>query len=122
AKGDPRTLFEQAPNAYTAKLLARANVLSSEEAGLLGIFSEKSIGIHLYELELNRNPEHHRPHKAVPNRLQGPVEAVYFKGLHTELSVHISGVRLRICVSRDQVWELGESVGVRILSYWQLSK
>src|SRR5690606_39930307 len=43
ATGLPAKLYEQPPNAYTARLLAKSNILEAAEAGLLGIDASTAV-------------------------------------------------------------------------------
>lgn len=52
AKGNPRSLFDNPPNSYTAKLLAKANILEPENSKILGIETNKKTLIHQHDLEL----------------------------------------------------------------------
>ena len=45
-QGNPEKLYYKPSNSYTAQLLAKSNILSSQQATLLGIRTDQSIGIH----------------------------------------------------------------------------
>src|SRR5690606_36630874 len=46
ASGRPMQLYQQPPNAYTARLLAISNILEAAEAHLLGIDTHTAVAIH----------------------------------------------------------------------------
>lgn len=46
ANGEPHALYHQPKDPYTARLLAKSNILSPEEAIVLGINTQKPIAIH----------------------------------------------------------------------------
>lgn len=122
AVGEPRSLFSKPPNAYVARLLAQANILSSEQATLVGIKSEKNIGIHRNALEILKTP-------------QGEfiIQAIRFKGFHRELILSHEKMELRVLEPLKPtfketdlsekvktVWKLGDQVSVQVLEYFDL--
>lgn len=55
AQGSPKELFDTPTNAYTAKLLAKANVLSPEWSRLLGIDTKELTIIHQHHIEVKED-------------------------------------------------------------------
>lgn len=53
--GKPTTIYFAPKHTYTAILLAKSNILSAEEAKILGIESSSSIGIHQEWIEVKEN-------------------------------------------------------------------
>src|SRR5690606_31153130 len=57
ASGHPAQLYRQPPNAYTARLLAKSNILNAEEARQLGIPTDSSVAIHPEWLSVTGNKQ-----------------------------------------------------------------
>ncbi len=108
ALGNPRTLFERPPNPYVAALLAQANVLTPEQAGILGITSIRKIGIHRQAIRIKKQKD-------------GLfwVEAVRFRGFHNELVLRNGELELRAIQEPGNPIEAGDSVNLQIDDYWE---
>lgn len=122
ADGEPRSLFSKPPNAYVARLLAQANILTPEQASFLGIQSLKNIGIHRNALNIS-------------STAPGPfkIEAIRFKGFHWEIILTHEELELRVQeplrpnsketdlpATEKMVWKLGDQVSVQVLEYFDL--
>lgn len=128
AGGSPKALYERPPDAYTARLLARANILSVAQARSLGISTDRRIAIHLHAIE---------PFPA-PDNGSYIVQSTWYKGSHNEIVLRrdidrkfgtgFEGDRdgnfpgdileLRCAVSRVQSFREGDRVDVTITDYW----
>lgn len=122
AAGDPHSLFSKPPNAYVARLLAQANILSPEQASLLGIKSQKNIGIHRNALSIQKSP------KGVFK-----IEGLRFKGFHRELILTHEQLEIRalepirpnmeageLPETEKTAWKLGDQVRIQVLEYFDL--
>jgi len=122
AAGSPRALFSKPPNAYVARLLAQANLLSPEQASLVGIQSQKKIGVHRNALKIIEAP-------------QGAftIEAIRFRGFHRELLLRHENLELRVLeplqpdskktertTPEKMVWKLGDQVGIQVMEFFDL--
>lgn len=107
AQGHPRTLFERPPNPYVAALLAQANVLTPEQAGILGIKSLQKIGIHRKDIHLKKQKDG-----------EFEVQAVRFRGLYNELVLRSENLELRAILDPDSPARVGDSVSLKIAAYW----
>ncbi len=85
AMGKPIPLYNHPPNAYTARLLAKSNILSQKEALQLGIKAESEVVLHPQWVTLRKNP-------AAPFRIQH----VYFKGFYEEMLVGDGQLQIRV--------------------------
>src|SRR5690606_2935514 len=76
ATGQPAHLYQQPPNAYTARLLAKSNILETTEGRLLGIDASTAVAIHPEWLSITESE-------------QGPftVQDVQFKGFYQLVTV-----------------------------------
>lgn len=107
AQGSPQELYERAPEPYTAKLLSRANILTSEQAAILGIESPSSIGIHLNHIGLDADPSG-----------EFRIKSKRFKGFFDEIVLDNQGIELR-CIHNDPgKFKQNQKIRVHIESYW----
>lgn len=109
AAGNPLTLYQQPPDAYTARLLARSNVLNPIEALVLDIRSGTSVAIHPEWIVLTPDPA-------------GTFELleVRFKGFYEELTVGCNGVTLQ-AIHRDiGTYRAGMRANLRVERYQPL--
>lgn len=127
ANGQPQTLYDRPPNPYTAKLLARANVISVAEAHALGIPTEKPIGIHLHDIEawpLADQKPSPRPtavsstRQTIRPKRPFTIQFIWFRGFHQELVVSNGAFELRCVACRSKVFREGEDVWLTIKDYW----
>lgn len=108
AHGSPDELYEQAPERYTARLLSRANILTPEQAALLGIKSQHDIGIHLHKIQINK-----------PDSNLFKITSIRFKGFYEELSLENQDLELRCIHVEPGKFKQNQKVSVQIESYWQ---
>jgi len=54
-QGKPSLLYYHPTNPYTAKLLAKCNILTSSQASYIGIATDYPIGIHQENIQINEN-------------------------------------------------------------------
>lgn len=108
AQGHPRTLFERPPNPYVASLLAQANVLSPQEAAVLGISSLGKIGIHRQAIRLKKQKD---------GLFQ--IKAVRFRGFHNEYILHYGKLELKAIQAPGNTFEAGNKVTLQIDDYWE---
>jgi len=104
ASGNPKALYNDPPNAYTASLLARSNVLTATEAG--SFFSEikgNEAGIHPEWIELEPAAEG-----------LFVIEAILFKGFYEELVLSGKNIKLRALNKFPGRYTVGQRVSVTI--------
>src|SRR5690606_34735348 len=103
ATGLPAKLYEQPPNAYTARLLAKSNILEAAEAGLLGIDASTAVAIHPEWLSLAEN-KHGR----------FTVQDIQFKGFYRLITVQYHAITLHGIVDAKADFEKGMFVDVSV--------
>ncbi|HLW50193.1 MAG TPA: ABC transporter ATP-binding protein [Sphingobacteriaceae bacterium] len=122
ALGHPRKLFEHPPNPYVAGLLAQANILTPENAKILGIDSDRKIGIHRDAMQLKKQQN---------GAFQ--VHAIRFRGLYNEVILHSQErpndeqtgsnrgkiLELRTIMDPKNPVEVGDNISLKILDYWE---
>lgn len=103
AAGTPATLYQAPPNAYTARLLARSNVLSNTEALDLGINVAGMVAIHPEWIHVQADP-------------QGVfrVMDIRFKGFYEELTVGNGRLVVHVIHQEIGAYAAGTSVGLRV--------
>lgn len=110
ANGSPETLYERPPNPYTARLLARANVLGQAQAQALGIepLNGRKVGIHRHAITpiTNSNGTH-------------TIKSIWFKGAHYELVLSNGDqTEIRCLIPRDHRFREGDRVDVTVSDFW----
>lgn len=129
AQGHPRKLFERPPNPYVAGLLAQANILTPEDAGILGIDADRKIGIHRNAIQLKKQQDG-----------DFRVHAIRFRGLYNEVVLHLpeaqydgqhnghngqtgpnpgKTLELRTILDPKNPVEAGDRVSLAISDYWE---
>src|ERR1700744_3438454 len=103
--GNPQKIYNDPLSLYTARLLARCNVLSTAEAALCGIKASKEY-VMLY-------PEWIEPRKGFGSK-KWVVKQVLFKGFYEELLLEYQGVMLRILNGQQGKYGEGSRVGLKI--------
>lgn len=103
AEGKPEMLYQTPPNDYTARLLARSNLLSKAEALELGVKTDAAAAIHPEWLSLQENPA-----------AEFEVLDVRFKGFYEELTVGNGRITLRVIHQDTGVYHIGTKVDIRI--------
>lgn len=101
AKGNPVSLYQAPPNTYTARLLARSNVLSHDEALELGIKVAGTVAIHPEWIHVTPDP-----------RGGFSVMDVRFKGFYEEITV--ANGRLEVHVIHRQIGAYPAGTTVRL--------
>ncbi len=103
AAGNPAVLYRQPPNAYTARLLAKSNILSQEEATQLRIEASANIAIHPEWMDLHENPS-------------SPFEVldVRFKGFYEELLVGDGHLQVRVINHAKDAFPVGTFVDIQV--------
>lgn len=104
ASGQPATLYRQPPNAYTARLLAKSNILDRTEAGQLGLVVDSTVAIHPEWLALHKNPTS-----------AFKVLDVRFKGFYEELTIGNGQLNVRVLNQLPRAFPTGTSVAVEII-------
>lgn len=100
ANGAPADLYNRPPNAYTARLLARSNIISAAEAHALGLAAARSLAIHPEWIVLSDD-----------SGLPAEVESVLFRGFYEEVIVLVKGVRLKAASLEPGRYRKGQRVG-----------
>ncbi len=105
-QGTPAALYYHPTHAYTAQLLAKSNILSSNEAAHLGISSANAIGIHQEDVIFTENPK-------------GTfyVKDIRFRGFYGELVLHDGQVTLHAILHPLAPISMGTKVNVDILKH-----
>ena len=109
ATGNPTTLYQTPTDAYTARLLARSNVLNPLEALELGIHTGSSIAIHPEWITLSLQTE-------------GAfcVQDTRFRGFYEELVVGDGKVEVRVINHDIGSWTVGTRVDFQIDRYCEV--
>ncbi|PRD46409.1 ABC transporter ATP-binding protein [Sphingobacterium haloxyli] len=105
-QGPPATLYYTPTHSYTAQLLARSNILSSDQAALLGISSHHTIGIHQEDVIFEEHA-------------QGPfqVKDIRFRGFYKELVLTNGQLALHAILHPLSNIAIGSNVVVNIKKY-----
>ncbi|WP_353196558.1 ABC transporter ATP-binding protein [Parapedobacter defluvii] len=106
ATGKPEELYNRPPNAYTARLLAKSNILNTEEASLLGIKSSRAVAIHPEWLVLRIQPD-----------AAFEVLATRFKGFYEELTVGDGSFQVNAINPIPGRYPIGCKVDVSVSTY-----
>jgi len=109
AAGNPLTLYQQPPDAYTARLLARSNVLNPIEALELDIRTGTSVAIH---------PEWLIPAPDPAGAFE--LLEVRFKGFYEELTLGRNGVTLQAIHRNIGTYRTGMRINLRVERYQPL--
>jgi len=109
AMGKPAWLYNHPPNAYTARLLAKSNILNAEEALLLGLESTTEVAVHPEWIALHEHPG-----------AAFEVLAVRFKGFYEELSVGNGSLQVNVISSNPGRYPVGSKVNVSVSTYQTL--
>lgn len=106
--GNPRKIYNDPESVYTARLLARCNILTAAEAAVCGIKAKKT-QVMLY-------PEWAEANTGWRNR-KWMVKQVLFKGFYEELLLENKGVTLRILSGQAGKYGEGSKVALKVLKY-----
>ncbi len=104
ASGAPADLYRHPPDAYTARLLARSNIVSASEARALGLPAESPLAIHPEWVALSEN-----------GGIPAEVAHVLFRGFYEEVVVVAHGVRLKAIALEPGRYRTGQQVGLQFL-------
>ncbi len=110
AAGQPASLYEQPPNAYTARLIAKSNILDAAEAASLGLKGDSPLAVHPEWLDLRG-----------PDDAAFEVTDVRFKGFYEELSLRRGALRLSAINLAVGRFPLGSEVGVSVSRHHALA-
>lgn len=108
AQGNPKGLFLRPPHPYVASLLAQANLLTAEEASLVGIKTTQKIGFHRKSIQIKQN-------KTGNFR----VKDLKFKGFHLDVVLVSGELTLKGILDEGQGLQVGDQVDITILEYWE---
>lgn len=103
AAGEPARLYQQPPNAYVARLLAKSNILSPAEASMLGIRVQSPIVVH---------PEWITLSKAQQSKFV--VQDVRFKGFYEELGIGDGQLQLQVINLEAGNLPVGSPVAIQV--------
>ncbi|MFC3200148.1 ABC transporter ATP-binding protein [Parapedobacter deserti] len=107
ASGTPTSLYQEPPDTYVARLLARSNTLTPEEANELGIQADTAITIHPEWFVLSNDQ---------PNDGFEVLDAL-FKGFYEELIVQRGALRLHVFNLKPGQYPAGSSVGLEVTRF-----
>ncbi len=104
-EGVPSYLYNSPGCLYTAQLLSNCNVLSSEDASEIGIYTTKdTVAVYAEWVQLDRSDA----------SLAFTVKDYFFKGFYEELLLERNGVKLRAINTGNLRYVKGQEVGVNI--------
>ncbi len=101
ATGQPAYLYQQPPNAYTARLLAKSNILEAAEAQLLGSNAATAVAIHPEWIAITENEQGNFT-----------VKDTQFKGFYQLVTVQREAITLNVIV--DPAVVIGDNVRVDV--------
>lgn len=101
--GLPFQLYNRPENTYSARLLAKSNILSSEEAAHMHIHAENNVIIHREWIEINNRGEY-----------GFLVEGIFFRGFYYEILITDDVLALTVLTYEAPSFELGEKVGITV--------
>lgn len=101
ANGAPADLYNHPPNAYTARLLARSNIVSVAEARALGLQADRPLAVHPEWIVVSAE-----------SGIPAEVETVLFRGFYEEVIVRAKGVRLKAVALERGRYRKGQHVGL----------
>nr|WP_067060509.1 ABC transporter ATP-binding protein [Mucilaginibacter sp. L294] len=103
--GNPKSLYQNPLNLYTAELLTNCNVLNAEEAKACGIVAEKDyVVIYPEWIRLNN----------ILKTSKWTVKEVLFKGFYEDLILENNGSILRVVNDESGKYAEGDIVGLKI--------
>jgi len=102
--GDPRTLYDDPKNLYTAQLLTNCNVLTSDEAKICGVKSNAN--------QVAVYPGWIKTIKSIGNR-KWEIKQVLFKGDSEDLLLEYNGITIRAQNDRFGKYSEGNKVNLR---------
>lgn len=105
-QGSPEELYYHPTHSYTAQLLAKSNLLSPEQAAILGIQTTQQIAIHQEWIKVQRNAS---------GSLQ--IKDVRFRGFYNELTVGNDQLSLHLIDHPISAIERGTTVEIAIDKY-----
>ncbi|QQT27931.1 ABC transporter ATP-binding protein [Sphingobacterium spiritivorum] len=105
-QGSPEELYYHPTHSYTAQLLAKSNLLSPEQAAILGIQTTQQIAIHQEWIKVQRNAS---------SSLQ--IKDVRFRGFYNELTVGNDQLSLHLIDHPISAIERGTTVEIAIDKY-----
>lgn len=103
--GSPRLLYNHPPDAYTAGLLGRYNIINQSIQRVIGLQSEEEeIIIRPSALEIQENKEF----------INGLITAVLYFGGYEEIEVEVSGTKIWVMSGIMNKWKIGDFVQVSV--------
>lgn len=109
ATGQPAHLYRQPPNAYTARLLAKSNILETAEAQQLGIDTSTAVAIHPEWLSI-----------AESGQGRFTVQDVQFKGFYQLVTVQHKTITLNVITDTAASLRNNTRVDVNITHFYLL--
>ena len=110
--GEPRSIYNEPQHLYTAKLLAKCNILNPEEAFLCGI-KTKLYHVMIYPewIDFKNAPMGTRRSR------KWIVSQVLFKGFYEELLIENNGLTLRVLNLQKGKYVIGAKVVIKVLKW-----
>ncbi len=110
--GEPRSVFNEPQNLYTAKLLAKCNILNPEEARLCGI-KTKLYHVMIYPewIDYKNAPMGTRRSR------KWLVNQVLFRGFYEELLIENNGLTLRVLNIQKGKYVIGSKLVIKVLKW-----
>ncbi len=108
SKGMPHSLYQNPPNEYVASILTKSNLLSAEEASILGMGKEK-VAIHPEWINLQAEPS---------GNFQ--IQRIIYRGFYEEIIVMNGEMQLRVYKIASRQWKEGQVVNLHISRFVKL--
>jgi len=103
ATGQPAHLYQQPPNAYTARLLAKSNILEAAEAQLLDIDTATTVAIHPEWISITENEQGNFT-----------IQDIQFKGFYQLVIVRHEAIALHVIAAANANFDSGMQVHVGV--------
>lgn len=108
SKGSPHDLYQNPPNDYVASILTKSNILSPEQALVLGL-GEQKVAIHPEWIQLQPEPS---------GSFQ--IYRIIYRGFYEEIIVKNGELQLRVYQMSTRQWKDGQALNVQIAKFVEL--
>lgn len=108
SKGMPYSLYQNPPNDYVARILTKSNLLSAEQASILGVGKQK-VAIHPEWIKLQPEPS---------GNFQ--IQRIIYRGFYEEIIVKNGELQLRVYQMASKQWEEGQVINLQVSRFVKL--
>lgn len=108
SKGNPHELYQNPPNDYVANILTKSNILSAEQASMLGLSNQK-VAIHPEWIQLQSEPF---------GSFQ--VQRIIYRGFYEEVIVKKGEIELHVYHMSGRKWKEGQALNVQISKFVEI--